>query len=105
MTRAGWLAVVGSGAAVLAAFVLLPSGWVVAAHAHVETWTVWLAAVRTAAIVAAWVWWDALVALVPGITPAGAGYLRERRRFWIGALLAVEVLLVQNVAGTLWALA
>ncbi|MYE02373.1 MAG: hypothetical protein F4Y03_14095, partial [Alphaproteobacteria bacterium] len=96
MTRTGWCAVLGSAAAVVAALVLLPSGWIAAAHVHVETWRVWLAAVRTAAIVAAWVWWDALVARVPGITPAGAGYLRERRGFWIGALVAVEVLLVQN---------
>ena len=105
MTRAGWLAAVGSAAAVLAALVLLPTGWVAAAHAHVESWRLWLAAGRAAAIVAAWVWWDALVARLPGITPDGAGYLRERRRFWIGALVAVEVLVVQNVAGALWALA
>ena len=96
------------GAAVLAAVAaaaLLPSGWIVRAESGVAAWSGWFGAARLAAIAAAWVWWDALVARVPGIGAEGAAHLRTRRTFWIGALLAVELAVVRNVFGALWTLA
>ena len=105
MTRAGWLLPLGCAAAALAALVLLPAEWIAAADARLAGWRVWLGAVRAAAIVAAWIWWDGLVSALPGLGDAGMAYLRGRRHFWIGALAAVELALVRNVPGALWALA
>ena len=105
MRSANWLVLGATAAAVAAALVLLPPGWIVRAEAAADAWSGWLGAARIAAIGAAWVWWDALVGRIPGISADGAAHLRARRPFWIGALLAVELLLVRNVPGALWALA
>lgn len=105
MRRANWLVLGAAAAAVAAALAMLPPGWIVAAEAGVAAWSGWLGAARIAAIGAAWVWWDALVGWLPGIGADGAAHLRARRPFWIGALLAVELLLVRNVPGALWELA
>jgi len=102
---AGWLAAGGTAVAVVAVVALLPSGWIVRAESAVSAWSGWLGAARIAGIAAAWVWWDALVARFPGIPAEGAAHLRERRAFWIGALVVVELVVVRNVPGTLWTLA
>ena len=104
MSRAGWLAPVGCAAAVLVALVLLPPEWIAHADARLAAWRVWLGGLRVAAIVTAWVWWDTLVGAVPGLGTDGAAYLRSRRGFWIGALVAIELVVVRNVPGALWAL-
>ena len=105
MSRAGWFAVLGCAAAVVGALVFVPPEWIVDAEARLTGARVWLGGLRVAAIVAAWVWWDTLVAAVPRLGADGMAYLRGRRRFWIGALAAVELVLVRNVPGTLWSLA
>ena len=105
MTRSGWLALLGSAVAVLAALVLAPPGWIAHADARLDGWRVWLGILRAAAIAAAWVWWNALVGAIPGLSADGAAYVKSRRVFWIGALAAVELVLVRNVPGALWALA
>lgn len=105
MKSANWLVLGATAAAVVAALVMLPPGWIVRAEAAVSAWSGWLGAARIAAIGAAWIWWDALVGRIPGIAADGAAHLRARRPFWIGALLAVELLLVRNAPGALWALA
>lgn len=102
MRAANWLVLGGTAAAVVAALLLVPPGWIVRAESSVAAWSGWLGAARIAAIAAAWVWWDALVGRLPGLEPDGAAHLRARRPFWIGALLAVELVLVRNVLGTLW---
>jgi len=103
MRSANWLVVGATAAAVAAALLLAPPGWIVRAETAVAAWSGWLGAARIAAIAAAWVWWDALVGRLPGITGDGAAHLRTRRAFWIGVLVAVELVLVRNVVGTLWA--
>ena len=105
MRSANWLVLGATTTAVVAALVMLPPGWIVRAEAAVVAWSGWLGAARIVAIGAAWVWWDALVGRIPGIAADGAAHLRARRPFWIGALLAVELLLVRNAPGALWALA
>lgn len=105
MRSANWLVLGAAAAAVAAVLVALPAGWIVRAEAGVAAWSGWLGAARFAGIGAAWVWWDALVGRIPGIAPDGAAHLRTRRPFWIGALLAVELVLVRNVPGALWELA
>ena len=105
MRSAVWLAVGGTAVVAVAAAALLPSGWIVRAESVVSAWSGWLGAARIAGIAAAWVWWDALVARVPGLAAEGAAHLRERRTFWIGVLVAVELVVVRNVVGTLWTLA
>ena len=104
MTRAGWLSLGGSAAAVAAALVLLPAEWIEAADARVAGWRPWLGGLRAASIVGVWIWWHGLVARIPGLTPEASGYLRARRHFWCGALAAVELVLVRNVFGALWRL-
>ena len=105
MTRGGWLVLGASVTAVTAALVFVPPEWIVHADARLAAWRAWLGGLRAAAIVAAWVWWNGLVARVPGLTGEAAAYLRSRRHFWGGALLAVELVLVRNVPGALWRLA
>ena len=104
MRSANWLVLGATAAAIVAALVMLPPGWIVRAEVAVAAWSGWLGAARIAAIGAAWVWWDSLVGRIPGIAADGAAHLRARRPFWIGALLAVELLLVRNAPGALWAL-
>ena len=105
MRSVTWLVLGGTAAVVATALVLLPPGWIAGAEAGVASWRGWLGAARAAAIVAAWVWWDALVASIPGLAPVGAAHLRGRRAFWIGALVAIELVVARNVAGSLWELA
>ena len=104
MRAAGLLVPVAAAAAGAAALVALPAEWLAAAEARVGTWSAWLGGVRVAAIAAAWLWWDALVERVPGLDSEGAAYLKARRAFWIGTLAAVELVVVRNAPGALWAL-
>ena len=102
MRSANWLVLGTATVLVVAALVLLPPEWIARAERNTAAWSGWLGGARLAGIVAAWFWWDALVERVPGITVDGAAYLRRRRVFWIGALVAVEIVVVRNVLGWLW---
>ena len=104
MSARRWLAPLAAAALAVATMVVLPPGWIVAADAALQPWRPWLGALRVAAIVAAWIWWDRLAGVVPGLSDDAAAYLRERRHFWCGALAAVELVLVRNVVGALWRL-
>ena len=90
-------------AAVAAALVVLPGEWIAAAEVRAGAWSAWLGGARIAAIAGAWMWWDALVARVPGLTDEGVAYLKARRAFWCGTLAAVELVVVRNAPGALWA--
>ena len=103
MTAGRWLVPVATAAAVAAALVGLPGEWMAAAEARVGAWSAWLGGVRIAALVGAFVWWDALVARVPGLGPEGVAYLKARRTFWCATLAAVELVMVRNAPGALWA--
>ena len=100
---ARWLVPVAAAAAVAAALVALPAEWIAAAEVRIGAWSAWLGGARIAAIAGAFVWWDALVARVPGLGPEGAAYLKARRAFWCGTLAAVELVVVRNAPGALWA--
>ena len=101
MRAAGWLAGGASAACAVAVLVVLPSGWIVGAESALAASRGWIGAGRLAAIAAAWIWWDALVERLPAVGPDGTAYLKRRRTFWIGALLAVELVVVRNVFGAL----
>ena len=103
MTARGWLIPFAAAAAVAAALVGLPGEWIAAAEARVGTWSAWLGGMRIAAIAGAYLWWNALVDRVPGLSPEGAAYLKARRAFWCGTLAAVELVVVRNAPGALWA--
>ena len=103
MRAAGLLVPVAAAAAVAAALVVLPAEWIAAAEAGAGAWSAWLGGARIAAIAAAYMWWDAIVARVPGLTDEGAAYLMARRAFWCGTLAAVELVVVRNAPGALWA--
>ena len=103
MRAAGLLLPAAAAAAGAAAMVALPAEWIAAAEARIGTWSAWLGGARIAAIVAAFVWWDALIARMPGLTDKAAAYLKARRGFWIGTLAAVELVVVRNALGVLWA--
>ena len=103
MRAAGLLVLVAAAAAGAAALIALPGEWIAAAEARVGTWSAWLGGARIAAIAGAWLWWDALIARVPGLTDKGAAYLKARRGFWIGTLACVELVVVRNALGVLWA--
>ena len=103
MRAVRWLVPVGAAAAVAVALVALPGEWLAAAEARIGTWSAWLGGARIAAIAAGFVWWNALVDRVPGLGPEGAAYLKARRAFWCGTLAAVELVVVRNVPGALWA--
>ena len=103
MTAGRWLVPVAAAAAVAAALVGLPGEWIAAAEARVGTWSAWLGGARIAAIAGACLWWDALVDRVPGLSPDAAAYLKARRTFWCGTLAAVELVVVRNAPGALWA--
>ena len=105
MRLATWLAPVAVAALAVAALVVVPPRWIVAADVALEPWRPWLGALRAAAILSAWIWWDRLVGAVPGLPEDAAEHLRERRHFWCGALAAIEVVLVRNVFGAVWSLA
>lgn len=100
-----WLAPVAVAALIVAALVVAPPGWIVAADAALKPWRPWLGALRVAGIAAAWIWWDRLVGALPGLPEDAAAHLRDRRHFWCGALAAVELVLVRNVFGAVWGLA
>ena len=100
-----WLAPVAVAALIVAALVVAPPGWIVAADAALAPWRPWLGALRVGAIVSAWIWWDRLVGALPGLPEDAAAHLRDRRHFWCGALAAVELVLVRNVFGAAWGLA
>ena len=104
MRATGFLVPVAAAAAVAAALVGLPGEWIAAAEARIGAWSAWLGGARIAAIAGAFVWWDALAACVPGLGPEGAAYLKARRAFWCGTLAAVELVVVRNAPGALWAL-
>ena len=104
MRAAGLLVPVAAAAAGAAALIALPAEWIAAAEARVGTWGAWLGGARIVAIVAAWLWWDALIARMPGLDPGGVAYLKARRGFWCGTLAAVELVVVRNAPGALWAL-
>ena len=103
MRAAGFLLPVAAAAAGAAAMVALPAEWLAAAEARIGTWSAWLGGARLAAIAAAFIWWDALIARMPGLGPKGAAYLKARRGFWCGTLAAVELVVVRNALGVLWA--
>ena len=103
MRAAGLLVPVAAAAAGAAALVGLPGEWIAAAEARIGTWSAWLGGARIAAIAGAWLWWDALIARVPGLGPEAAAYLKARRAFWCGMLAAVELVVVRNAPGVLWA--
>ena len=103
MTTPRWLVPGAAAAAVAAALVVLPAEWIAAAEARIGAWSAWLGGARIAAIAGAFVWWDALVARVPGLGPEGAAYLKARRTFWCATLAAVELVVVRNAPGALWA--
>ena len=103
MTFSRWLVPVATAAAGAAALTLLPAEWLAAAEARIGTWSAWLGGARIAAIAGAFVWWDALVSRVPGLSAEGAAYLKARRGFWCGTLAAVELVVVQSALGVLWA--
>ena len=105
MRLATWLVPVAVAALAVAVLVAVPPGWMVSADAALEPLRPWLGALRVAAIVSAWVWWDRLVRALPGLPEVAAVHLRERRHFWCGALAAIELVLVRNVFGALWRLA
>ena len=73
MTAPRWLVPVAAAAAVAAALVVLPAEWIAAAEAYAGAWSAWLGGARVAAIAAAFVWWDALIPRVPGLTDEGGG--------------------------------
>ena len=104
MRAAGLLLPVAAAAAGAAAMVALPAEWIAAAGTWTGTWSAWLGGARIAAIAAAWLWWDAIISRVPGLTDNGAAYLKARREFWCGTLAAVELVVVRNAPGALWAL-
>lgn len=105
MRSAAWLVLGASTACVVGLLVVLSSAWIAGAESALAAWRGWLGAARVAAIVAAWIWWDAVVERMPALGPDAAVYLKSRRRFWIGALVAVELVVVRNVLGALWSLA
>ena len=104
MRATNWLVLGGTAAAVVAALIVIPPEWIAAADERLSAWRPWLGGLRVAAIVAVWVWWNRLVAALPGLTEEGAEYLRARRGFWAGALAAVELVVVRNLPGALWRL-
>ena len=104
MTAPRWLVPAAAAAAVAAALVVLPAEWIAAVEARTGAWRAWLGGARVAAITAAFVWWNALVARVPGLRPGAVAYLKARRAFWCGTLAAVELVVVQGAPGALWAL-
>ena len=99
MRSASWVVLGALAACVVALLVALPPGWIAGAEGALAAWRGWLGAARVGAIVAAWIWWDALVDRLPAVGPDEAAYLRRRRRFWVGALVAVEAVLVRNLFG------
>ena len=103
MRAAGLLLPAAAAAAGAAAMVALPAEWIAAAEARIGTWSAWLGGARIAAIAGAWLWWDALVTRVPGLDSEGVAHLKARRGFWIGTLAAVELAVVRNALGVLWA--
>ena len=103
MTAPRWLVPVVAAAAGAAALAGLPGEWIAAAEARVGTWSAWLGGARIAAIAGACLWWNALIARVPGLGPDAAAYLKSRRAFWCGTLAAVELVVVRNAPGALWA--
>ena len=105
MRSVNWLVLGAATALVLAAVVLVPPGWIEAADARLAPWRPWLGDLRAVAIAAVWIWWNRLVAWIPGLPEDAADHLRRRRHFWCGALAAVELVLVRNVPGALWRLA
>ena len=90
------------GLAVLVA-VLLPFSRLDAAAEFLAQWRGSLAVARVAAIAALWWWWEAF-ALWIGRSEEIVEYLRERRNFYTGCLVGVELLIVQNVALGVWEL-
>lgn len=105
MRSANWLVLGASAACVAALLLVLPPAWIAGAESALAACRGWLGAVRVSAIVAAWIWWDALVARMPALGPDATAYLKRRRNFWIGTLAAVELVVARNVLGTLWSLA
>ena len=103
MRSSNWLVLGASTLCIVALLVALPNGWIAGAEGVLASSRGWLGAARVGAIVAAWVWWDALVERLP-VGPEATAHLRGRRGFWIGALVAVETVLVRNVFGVLWSL-
>ena len=103
MRALGPLVPVAAAAAAAGALVALPAEWIAAAEVRAGAWSAWLGGARVAAIAAVFVWWDEFVARVPGLGPEGAAYLKARRAFWCGTLAAVELVVVRNVPGALWA--
>ncbi|MCY3810256.1 MAG: hypothetical protein OXH15_00475 [Gammaproteobacteria bacterium] len=99
-----WIVPVAAAALAVAALLVLPPRWIVAIDAVLQPWRPWLGALRVSGIVAAWIWWDRVVAALP-LPADAAAHLRSRRHFWCGALAAVELVLVRNVFGVLWRLA
>ena len=93
-------------AAAMAVFVgvlaMVPPEVVAGAAARTGEWAGALAVARVACIAALWWWWRPAVAKVPGLRAAGREYLAERRNFYCLALCAVELFVVQNVAGEAW---
>ena len=104
MRATGLLVPVAAAAAVAATLVVLPAEWIAAAETRAGAWSAWLGGARIAAIAGAYMWWDALVARVPGLGPGAVAYLKARRGFWCGTLAAVELVVVRNAPGALWAL-
>jgi len=104
VTSARLLLPLAAAAAGAAALVALPTEWLAAAGTWTGAWSAWLGGARVAGLAAAFIWWDALTDRVPGLGTKGAAYLKARRTFWCGTLAAVELVVVRNALGVLWAL-
>ena len=97
---AAWTA--GGALALGLAAALLSPARLEAMAAATAAWRPALTVARVAGLVALWIWWEALVARVPGATEEGRRHLSGRRHFYVACLAAVELLIVQDGAGAAW---
>lgn len=100
MRRLAWAPVFGCAAAALGAGIASAGlGGPDDLGTSVATWATPLAAVRLALIGAVWIWWKPLVSRVGPRRETARAYLVSRRHFYGMFLCAVELVIVQNVAG------
>lgn len=83
--------------------VVLPNADVlIGAQLALADYAVGLMILRLTLIILIWMYWARFCECLYHDRPVPREYLRQRRHFFLGVFLAIELLLIQNVLGRLW---
>ncbi|MEQ9590929.1 MAG: hypothetical protein RJS97_23545 [Parvibaculaceae bacterium] len=102
LRRGVWVLVAALTLVALLAVVLPNADLVFGAQSVLANYAIGLMVLRLTLIVLIWVCWARICDWLYRDRAEPRAYLQQRRHFFLGVFLAIELLLIQNVLGRLW---